>query len=242
MLSKNQKSINKSNLDDILKELGKEFRKLTKSKAKAELILIGGASILINYNFREMTIDIDAVINASSAMKDAINNVGDKFNLPHGWLNSDFMKTSSYSSKLIEYSIYYRTFSNVLTVRTVSAEYLIAMKLKSAREYKNDLSDIVGILNEHEENGSPISLQRVEDAVINLYGSWDSLPQESMNFIRDIIRKGDYASRFVIVNEKEKQMRELLVEFDNKYPKAMKESNLKEILNVVMKKLREEEN
>lgn len=130
----------------------------------------------------------------------------------------------------------------MLTVRTVSAEYLIAMKLKSAREYKNDLSDILGILNEHEENGSPISLQMIENAVINLYGSWDSLPQESMKFIRDIIRKGDYASRFVIVNEKEKQMRELLVEFDNKYPKAMKESNLKEILNVVMKKLSEEEN
>lgn len=62
-------------------------------------------------------------------MKQAVNNVGDRLDLPNGWLNTDFMKTKSYSSKLREHSVYYKTFSNVLTVRTVTAEYLIAMKL-----------------------------------------------------------------------------------------------------------------
>lgn len=54
------------------------------------------------------------------------------------------MKTASYTPKLRYYSKYYKTFSNVLTVRTVTAEYLVAMKLKSGRKYKNDLSDVVG--------------------------------------------------------------------------------------------------
>ena len=73
-----------------LKQLAKEFRKLNGKAMPAEIILIGGASILANYGFREMTYDIDALIIASSAMKDAVDKVGDMFELPKGWLNSDF--------------------------------------------------------------------------------------------------------------------------------------------------------
>lgn len=242
MLSEYKNCINKNNLDEFLKALGKEFRRLTKSKAKAELILVGGASVIINYGFREMTTDIDAVIEASSAMKDAINIIGNKYNLPYGWLNSDFMKTGSYSSKINEYSVYYRTFSNVLEVRTISAEYLIAMKLRAGREYKNDLSDIVGILNYHEKINQPISLQMIETAVINLYGSWNTIPDESKDFINDVIRKGNYEVRYSIVNEKEKRVRELLVEFDEKYPKATKETNVKDILNTLLKRMNDADN
>ena len=111
----------KDNLDGYLKELSKEFRKMNGSRMPAEIILIGGAAVLINYGFREMTYDMDAIIQASSSMKDAINHVGDRMGLPNGWLNTDFMKTASYTPKLIQYSQYYKTFSNVLRIRTVSA-------------------------------------------------------------------------------------------------------------------------
>ena len=68
-----------------------------------EIMLVGGAAILTNYGFRDMTTDIDAVIHAASSMKDAINRVGDKFHLPNGWLNAYFMRTGSYSPKLDKY-------------------------------------------------------------------------------------------------------------------------------------------
>ena len=127
----------------------------------AEIILIGGASVLVNYEFRDMTTDIDALIQAASVMKDVINLVGDRYHLPNGWLNQDFIRTESYSPELVRFSEYYRTYSNVLTVRTVAAEYLIAMKLRSGRQYKSDLSDVLGILAEHEKNGNPITLERI---------------------------------------------------------------------------------
>ena len=66
------KSFTKENLDSYLKELAKEFRKKNGTRMPAEIILIGGASILINYGFREMTYDMDAIIKSSGAMKDAI--------------------------------------------------------------------------------------------------------------------------------------------------------------------------
>ena len=132
------KPFTKENLDIYLKELAKEFRKKNGTKMPAEIILIGGASILINYGFREMTYDIDAIIKSSGVMKDAINVVGDKLELPVGWLNTDFVNTKSYTPHLIEHSKYYKTFANVLQIRTVSAEYLVAMKLMAGRQYKND--------------------------------------------------------------------------------------------------------
>ena len=52
----------KENLDQYLKELAKEFRKINGKNMPADIILIGGASVVINYGFREMTYDMDAVI------------------------------------------------------------------------------------------------------------------------------------------------------------------------------------
>ena len=101
----------KENLDGYLKELVKEYRRLNGKTMPAEIILIGGASVLTNYGFREMTYDIDAVILAASTMKQAINNVGDRLKLPNGWINTDFRNTNSYSDKLFGASIYCKTFS-----------------------------------------------------------------------------------------------------------------------------------
>ena len=171
MSSEKQIEFNKENLDYYLKEVAKEYRKLVGKKMPAELILIGGASVLINYSFRAMTTDIDALIFASSAINDAIGRVRDRFGLPGDWLNADFMKTESYTSKLLQYSVYYQTYSNVLSIRTVSAEYLIAMKLRSGRLYKHDMSDVLGILAEHKQRGVVISKEQVLKAVSDLCGA-----------------------------------------------------------------------
>lgn len=63
----------KENLDHYLKELAKEFRRQNGKSMPAEIILIGGAAVIIHYGFRETTYDMDAIIHAASSMKDAIN-------------------------------------------------------------------------------------------------------------------------------------------------------------------------
>ena len=183
MLSDNSITFNRSNLDHYFYELAKAYKKLGGKKMPAEIILIGGAAIIENYGFRDMTTDVDAIIHAASIMDDAIRQVGDQFDLPYGWLNTDFIKTSSYSRNLNRYSVLYKVFNQILTVRTISAEYLIAMKLRSGRKYKNDLSDIIGILAEHKAKGDIITSERIDKAVLNLYGSWDEIPDDSISFI-----------------------------------------------------------
>lgn len=223
-------SFTKENLDRCLRELGKEFRRLNGTAMPAEITLIGGASVLANYGFRDMTYDVDAMIRASSAMKEAINRVGDRLGLPAGWLNSDFTWTKSYTPKLAEYSVYYKTFSNVLTVRTISGEYLIAMKLMSSRQYKNDISDIVGILREQKERGSPFTLQQIETAVCNLYGGWDHFPKTAFPLIKEIMESGRLEELYRLYREEEKNSKETLIEFEKDYPGVAKEDNIGEIL------------
>lgn len=230
----------KDNLDTYLKALAKEFRRLNGTKIPAEIILVGGASILVNYGFREMTYDIDAVVQASSVMKDAINCVGDKHGLPNGWLNTDCTRTRSYSTNLAEVSVFYKELSNILTVRTVAAEYLIAMKLMSGRLYKNDLSDVAGILWEHQKKGTPITYGAIDQAVVKLYGNWDSIPQESTSFIEAVFEKGDFETFYKQRQVSEKNSREVLLDFKKQTSDTLTENNLVDVLEKA-KRMRQQE-
>lgn len=86
---------NRSNIDHYLYLIAREYKKVNKADPEAEIIIIGGAAIIMNYNFRDTTTDIDSIIRASSSMKDIINKIGDENGLATGWLNEDFKGTPS---------------------------------------------------------------------------------------------------------------------------------------------------
>ena len=222
--------ITQQNVDDCLKELGKEYRRLAGKNIRAEIILVGGASVLLNYGFRSSTYDMDAILHASAALKDAINHVGDRLGLPNGWLNDDFVRTASYSAKLSEVSRYYRTFSNVLEVRTIDAEYLVAMKLVSARQYKNDLSDIIGILAEHQKRGTPLALGKIQNAVCQLYGDWNAVSLEAQTFLDRALAHEDLAALYQSCRQAETESKTILQPFESRYPGVLEEASVEEVL------------
>lgn len=225
----------KENLDGYLNKLAKEFRKINGTKIKAEIILVGGASVLANYNFRDLTYDLDAVIRASSAMKDAINKVGDEHGLPNGWLNSDFKNTSSYSPKIIEYSKFYKQFGYVLDVRTVPREYLVAMKLKSARSYKNDISDALGIISEEYKNGTPLTLEQIKTATTNLYGSWDVISDTAKEIVISALSSNDVEALYKKHRQLELDNKDMLVDFEQEYPGVTTTDNVNDIIEALNK-------
>lgn len=233
--------IKKENLDSYLKAVAKQFRKLNGKTMPAEITLIGGASILVNYGFRDSTYDVDALIQASSSMKDAINYVTDTMGLPNGWLNEDFKNTKSYTPRLVNYSKYYRTFSNVVTVRTITGEYLVAMKLMAYRQYKHDISDIVGVLREQQKAGDPLSYERIEKAVTDLYDRWENLPADAQTMIRSILDNEDLDALFEAYANEEAAAKDALLIFEDQYSDVLKEDNLTDILNHLMVREREQE-
>ena len=234
-----EKGFTKENLDYYLKELAKEFRKRNGKNMPAEIVLVGGAAILANYGFREMTYDIDAVITASSAMKGAVNAVGDRLGLPNGWLNADFRNTSSYSPKLSQYSKYYGTYSNVLNIRTISAEYLVAMKLMSGRRYKKDLSDIIGILGEQERMGEPLSYQQIDCAVKNLYGGWDNISEYVIQVLKAALDSENLKELFMEQEHEEALSKQAVLQVQKYEGEKVKESNVDEIIQKALRKKRD---
>ena len=84
MSSEHSFEFTKENIDLYLKEIAKEYRKQVGKGMPAELILVGGASVLINYGFRNMTTDTDSLIHAVSGMKATWIRVGERFGLPSG--------------------------------------------------------------------------------------------------------------------------------------------------------------
>ena len=177
-----------------------------------ELILIGGASILVNYEFRNSTSDVDCIDVNNILMNDAIIKVSEKYDLPTDWINTDFKITKSYSDKLINYSTYYKTFGNgTLEIRTIKDEYLIAMKLVSGRKYKNDISDIVGIISEIKKERD-ISLSEIEKAVIDLYGDMSKVDSFAYSLLKDCLNNN--LVNYEEIKKIEKQNKDNLLELD----------------------------
>jgi hypothetical protein len=229
-------AITKAKLNLYLSDLAKHFSKTYKKQAKAEIILIGGASVLLNYDFRDSSIDADAIIDADADMQMSINFVRDKHNLPHGWLNQDFKKSSSYTPKLRAVAKFYKSFSYVLDVWTVTAEYLVAMKVMSGRQYKFDLSDIVGILwKEFEIHGQPMSRDVINQAFVDLYGQ-AAMPNISIRLLDDIYKCDNYERLYTEIRMKEKEAKEIIVEFDLENPKVLKGDTLSSVIEQVRKK------
>ena len=225
----------KNNLEYYLKELAKEYRKRGHG-IPAEMILVGEASVLLNYDFRVSSYDIDASYESEAVMKEAINAVGDRFGLPNGWVNDDFKKTISYTPKIVQYSEYYRTFSHALSIRTVRAEHLVAMKLMSGRQYKKDLSDIAGIVYEQQLAEKPLSYEKIDRAVCNLYGGWDNISDFAKDVLDKILTCKDLKALFIELSEDEASAKAALLEVEKKDPNVVKKDNVNDIIAITRAK------
>lgn len=207
-----EKIFTRDDIDHYLFLLAKEYKKRNRKNKHVELILVGGASIIINYGFRDSTTDIDAMIMADSVMQEAIYAVAEKEHIPDGWLNADFMRSGSFSNALVLHSSYYKTFANVLEVRTVKAEYLLAMKLVAGRNYKRDMSDIIGIIETCRKDGDLITEERVERAMSELYGSWDGVDEYVRKLYLDAVNDPEAGKKYKEIVEEENANKAIKIE------------------------------
>ena len=230
-----QKEFSKESIDIYLKKLSKVYKKLSAGRMPAEIILVGGSAIAVNYSFRQSSTDIDAIIQAPDVMRDAIFRIRDEENLPNDWINSDFTKTASFSPMLRLYSKHYRTFYNVVEVRTITGAFLIAMKMRSGRIYKHDLSDIIGILIEENKNReNPINITEIRDACEKLYGGqgYDTMPEISRKLIENAVNLNIQELRNLYRQQTETAAEScrLLIQFETENPGILNSENLTEIV------------
>ena len=113
-----------------------------------------------------------------------------------------------------------------MNFRTISGEYLIAMKLMAGRPYKHDLSDVAEIYAEHRRTGKILSKEAIITAINNLYDSIDKIPESSMIFLDKIYQCDDIDQLILEQKENEKRAKETLITFEENYQDVLSEDIL----------------
>ena len=165
------KVLKREDIDTIFDDLASEYIKLGGTQ-KVDIYLVGGAAIVLNFDYRISTIDIDAFFKDDKTLVQSIDNVSKKQNLPNDWLNCDFINTPSYSPAILEKANIYKTYRRKINVFLLEPKYIIAMKLKSSRPTGGDLDDIIKMIYELRYKGSSISYPEIIDAYKELYSDF----------------------------------------------------------------------
>lgn len=117
--------------EDIQKAFAALSDELQPTRQRAEIIVVGGAALVLLFGARESTKDVDAyfVKPEASVIRAAASAVASRLDLPDDWLND---AAKGYLVGVTRGDVLFD--SNSLTVRAASTAQLLAMKLSAWRD------------------------------------------------------------------------------------------------------------
>ena len=138
----NMQSFSKKEILQYFEDLN---QMLASHNQTGELLICGGASMALLYDETIRTQDIDGYILSESVKQDILNYaavIQEEYGLSSNWFNESAKGfiNRNWPQDTIE------TYSN-LTVKSVPAEQLLAMKLSSARPYSRDQEDAIRLMD-----------------------------------------------------------------------------------------------
>lgn len=165
------------NKNQIIKAFEALNSKLSEMGIKGEIGVVGGAAMVLAFNARAATKDVDAIFEPSSKIRSAAKSVAEKLDLPEDWIN-DAVKgylpgTPKKRSVLLSL--------DHLTVWVPETEYLFAMKSISARFDSSDGADIKTLVKELELKSVDRALQIVEQ-----YYPKKQIPPKTRFFLEEL--------------------------------------------------------
>lgn len=152
-------------------------RELLVRHIKGEVGVVGGAAMVLAFNARAATKDVDAIFAPASKMRDAIKSVASEIDLPEDWMNDAvkaFLPGKAKKKKIV--------FSEShLIVWIPEPEYLLAMKAISARFDSQDASDLKTLIKHLKLKNRNEIFDIIED-----YYPKKSIPTKTQFFIEEI--------------------------------------------------------
>lgn len=85
-------------------------------------------------------------------------------------------------------------------------------------------------------SGEPIAMDRITQAVTNLYGGWEQIPESSRLFLQKITKSGNYQKEYGVARQEEINNKKRLIEFEDKYPGVTTSENVDKIIKNLKKK------
>lgn len=123
--------------DDIRDLLVELSRRLHAGGAGADIYLVGGAAIAIEFDSRRSTTDIDAVYHPEQTVQDVATDMAQEMGLDPRWLNN---AARAYIPDGQDTEAAEVTIADNLVLRVASPRFLLAMKLAAGRD--RDIPDI----------------------------------------------------------------------------------------------------
>lgn len=87
-----------------------------------------------------------------------------------------------------------------------------------------------------EERNEPLSFEIIQKAIIDLYDSYDKIPEDSRIFIEAVYKKEDLHAFYKQCRELEQENKDVLVGFQEDYPGVLNGDNLADILKAARDK------
>ncbi len=142
-----------------------------------EVHIFGGAAMVLAFNSREATRDVDAVFVPDTQVLDAAHEVAVEMRLPKSWLNN---QASSYVSGVAGRGTPVFDHPN-LRVMVTPTEHLLAMKVRAARAVR-DADDVRVLLRE-------LKLTKVAQVkkIVEKYFADESMSARSLALIEEIL-------------------------------------------------------
>jgi len=172
-------TLSKKQILQYLKELSDIMER---KNLKGEILLFGGAAMVLAFNSRSSTKDVDAIFRPKKEIFTISKEIAEKHRLPEGWLNDSvkgFVTSDSFQQNLF---IRYKS----LSVYTPEPKYLLAMKCMSMRigAESSDIDDIRILLKY-------LKVKKAEDVfhLIEKYYPQNQIPQKTFYAIDEILKK-----------------------------------------------------
>lgn len=163
--------------EQILKYLGILSDEIGKENLKGEILVFGGAAMVLAFNARPSTKDVDAIFQPKKRIYELSKKIAREYDLPEGWLNDSvkgFIANDSFGHKYDHLSVY-----------MPEPEYLLAMKSISMRigVESSDISDIKFLINY-------LRLRQLEDIldIVKKYYPKNQIPQKTYYALEEIFQ------------------------------------------------------
>jgi len=121
----------------------------TAAKLKAELAIYRGTVMMLAYDCREATKDVDAIFRPVAALEPLIQRVAREQDLPEDWMNSEVRTFVAPKDAQVDFA---QLRIAGLAITRPPAEYLLAMKCLAARlptpRSRGDTADILFLIRE----------------------------------------------------------------------------------------------
>ena len=120
--------LDKENIEIYLNDLATEIEKA--KIGKHSILIVGGAAMALKYEDERSTVDIDICFREQNKLYSCCEVIAKNYNLPEDWINADVMHSDSFSYKLFDNAILYKTIGDYLDIYVVEDMNSIAPKLK----------------------------------------------------------------------------------------------------------------